>query len=157
MTLANTDFYLGETTFYQQLRVQVTGVTKLAQNNAPSMSFSGPGIVDASGQNNQGGRYGYVSFGIMLNGTIFWYPHFPLNYFNQVFEPQGLQCNCARIWLVPGVTAKYTADKFTALDVILEALVKVLVQKAATYKAPGGASNNTLPVPAPSPTALPGS
>jgi len=158
MTQVNTDFLLKPGNTYSAVRVTVTAVTKYPMNHGPEQSLTTGGGMSVGRQNNNGGRYGWVTFGKQTIKGYFLYPKQDLNYFNQVFEPPVEGCTVLRVWLAPGVNADLEVDSLNWVTKVLIQLVKALVQKIASQqlseKTP--ATGPQLPAPVPGPPALPG-
>jgi hypothetical protein len=154
----NTDFQLVAGNFFTAVYVSVSSVSKFPVDHAPEQNLDASGAILKVSEENNGGQYGWVtfgkrhtSFGKGIGAGWFFYPAQKLNYSRQIFEPPSADCDYMRIWLKPGVIlSDISCDTVNAFNKVLKQVVDILTRKAANYK-PTASTATALPLPAPGP------
>jgi len=131
MSTAGTDFLLASGKFYQGVYVTVRDVSNFPINHAAIQNLTPQSGVSLGAQNNNGGRYGWVSFGTTVSGKYYLLPPQPLSYMQQVFLPSESRCTVCRIWLIDGVEADIVVNWVSDFTLVLGQVMQILTRLSA--------------------------
>ena len=136
MPVQNTDFVCPPGFFVNKIQVIILKPGDRVANHPAQSGIDAAGWIPGI-DNNDGGLYGWFSWGNNKGGLSSWAETFPLNYQDQTFVAPDGKRNCCRVWLkfgVGGVSIVGTpmTDAIIALQKFSDNLLPML--KAAAPK-----------------------
>jgi hypothetical protein len=152
--MINTDCVLSSGNVYKAVQIDILSVSGPVENNAALQQFTVTGAGAPSSANNNGGEYGWISFGKSAPppaSGIYYFPAQKVTYFKQSFLPPDSNCSALRVWMKKNVVFVVTVTPISQMIGVIDGIVTQLLPLLK----PGGIKITTTPagpqLPAPIP------
>lgn len=142
----NTDLICQLGNVFTNIRISITRVTNGVEDHAALQQIQPAGGLIGDNSNNNGGRYGWLSWGKAVSGTPYWEHTVPINYYNQTFNPPDKTYTCCRIWLKFNVQADIYVNNISGWILVVDKYVQQLLP---LLKPGGKLPGKQLPAPIP--------